>query len=137
VLPDHREVWPNILPGLEALHAMHPEQDWDIAGVRKLLDNDLAVLLVDAADPAAFFIVRFDQSPYHDGEIELFIYLAWNQGGDAQARLHPHLEMFARMGGARHIRFYSRRQAFLRVAPRLGYELRGIEYAKELDDVIR
>ena len=133
--PDHREVWADILPGLEELSAMYADQDWDIEGVRQMLDEQRAVLLVDSADPSAFAIVRFDAYPYREGETELFVYLVWHQGGDAFLRFQPHLEMFARLGEARYMRFYSRRAAFLRVATRAGYELRGIEYAKELSHV--
>ena len=131
-MPDHREVWPQILPGLQALAAMFEDQDWDIDGVRQMLDEDQAVLLVDDADPTGFAIVRLRDYPYRQGETELFVFLVWHQGGDAILRFQPHLEMFAQLSGARFMRFYSRRPAFLRVATRAGYELRGIEYAKEL-----
>lgn len=131
-MPDHRLVWPQILPGLQALAAMFEDQDWDIDGIRRMLDEDQAVLLVDDADPTGFAVVRFDDYPYRKGERELFVYLVWHQGGNAILRFQPHLEMFAQLGGAQFMRFYSRRPAFLRVATRAGYELRGIEYAKEL-----
>ena len=131
-MPDHRRVWNDILPGLEALAAMHPDQDWDIEGVRHLLDTDQAILLVDNHDRSAFAIVRFDSYPYRDGKRELFVYLVWHQGGDAVDRFQPHLEAFAKLGDATYMRFYSRRPAFLRVATRIGYQLRGIEYVKEL-----
>jgi hypothetical protein len=136
-IADHREVWGQVLPGIESLFAMHPDQDWSIAGLREMLDEDRAFLLVDDADPTAFVIVRFSAYPYSADDIELFVLLAWHQGGDAIDRFQPHLEMFARSGNAKHMRFYSRRPAFLRVAQRHGYQMRGIEYVKEIDHVIR
>ena len=50
---DHREAWPRILPGLEKLHRQYEEQDWDIAGIRTMLDEDRALLLTDDTDPSA------------------------------------------------------------------------------------
>lgn len=134
-MPDHREVWADILPGLEKLSSMYPDNDWSIDGVRLMLDDDRAVLLVDRADPTAFAIVRFDDYPYLKGATELFVFLVWHQGGDAIPRFQSHLEMFAHLGGAQHMRFYSRRPAFLRVAERAGYQLRGIEFVKEIPHV--
>jgi hypothetical protein len=134
-MPDHREVWPDILPGLEKLEAMYSDRDWSIDGVRLMLDEGRAVLIVDRADPTAFAIVRFDDYPYIAGDTELFIYLVWHQGGDAIARFQAHLEMFAHHGGAQHLRFYTRRPAFLRVAERAGYQMRGIEFVKEIPHV--
>lgn len=136
-MPDHRYAWPDILPGLEELASMYPDNDWSIDRVRSMLDEDRAVLLVDRADPTAFAIVRFDDYPYIAGDTELFVYLVWHQGGDAIAIFQPHLEMFAHHGGAQHMRFYSRRPAFLRVAERAGYQLRGIEFVKEINHVRR
>src|SRR5262245_56557540 len=107
---DHREAWVDIMPGLLALLARHAEADWTISGMRRLLDEDLAILLVDAEDPKAFAIVRFDDYPYADGVTELFVYLAWHRGGDAIARFQPHLEAFAQLGGATIMRFQSRRR---------------------------
>jgi len=133
--PDHRDVWADILPGLEKLHAMYPDNDWTIERVRQMLDDGRAILLVDRAEPSAFAVVRFDDYPYREGETELFVYLVWHQGGEAIARFQAHLEMFAHFGGAQHMRFYSRRPAFLRVAERAGYQMRGIEYVKEIPHV--
>ena len=132
-IADHREVWERVLPGLEEMHAIHRQQDWDIAGIRQMLDEDTALLLVDEADASNFAVVRFDDYPYVPGDKELYIFLVWHQGGDAITRFQPHLEVFARLGGARHIRFYSQRRAFLRVAQSFGYQPRSIEYVKELD----
>jgi hypothetical protein len=129
---DHREAWARILPGLEKLHAMYPDQDWSITDIRKMLDRDVALLLTDDADETAFAIVVLDDYPYADGERELFVYLLWHKGGDVIARYQAHLEAFALMSGANHIRFFTRRPAFLRVANRVGYRLRGIEFVKEL-----
>jgi hypothetical protein len=133
--PDHREVWADILPGLQSLAAMYEDPDWSIDGVRLMLDEGRAVLLVDRAEPSAFAVVRFDDYPYCAGETELFVYLVWHQGGDAIARFQPHLEMFAHLGGAQHMRFMSRRRAFLRVAEREGYRMHSIEYVKEIPHV--
>lgn len=133
-IADHREVWARVLPGLEELHQMHREQDWDVAGIRQMLDEDTALLLVDEADNSNFAVVRFDDYPYIPGDKELYIFLVWHQGGDAITRFQPHLEDFARLGGARHMRFYSQRRAFLRVAQSFGYRPRSVEYVKELAD---
>jgi hypothetical protein len=133
--PNHREVWADIRPGLENLAAMYPDNDWSIAGVRLMLDEGRAVLIVDRSDPTGFAIVRFDDYPYHEGETELFVYLVWHRGGEAIARFQSHLEMFAYLGGAQHMRFYTRRPAFLRVAERAGYQMRGIEFVKEIAHV--
>lgn len=134
-MPDHREVWADILPGLEALAAMYSDNDWSIAGVREMLDDQQAFLLVDVDDPTAFAVVRFGPYPYNETDVELFVYLVWHQGGNAVERFAPHLEVFATLGEAQHIRFYSRRPAWIRVAQRIGYRLRGIEYVKELPHV--
>ena len=134
-MPDHRDVWADILPGLEELASMYCDQDWSIDSVRLMLDENRAVLLVDRDEPSAFAIARFDDYPYIAGDTELFVYLVWHEGGDAIARFQPHLEMFAHFGGAQHMRFYTRRPAFLRVAERAGYQLRGIEFVKEIPHV--
>lgn len=131
-IADHREVWSRVLPSLEELHKQYPDQDWDIDGIRAMLDEDRAIMLTDDNDPSAFAVVRFDEYPYIPDEKELYVFLLWHQGGDVIERYQPHLEFFALLGGARFIRFYSRRPAFLRVASRAGYQPRGIEYVKEL-----
>ena len=131
-IADHSAVWPDIAPGLEELHAAHAEQDWSPLSVRQMLDDDMAVLLVDDDDPTAFAVVFFGPYPYNIDHTELNVFLVWHKGGNAIEKFQPHLEVFARLGGAKYMRFYSRRAAFLRVAQRAGYELRGIEYVKEL-----
>ena len=131
-IADHREAWSRILPGLEELHRQHAEQNWTIDGVRDMLDEDLALMLTDDNDPSAFAIVRFDNYAYSDDEKELYVFLLWHQGGDVIERYQPHLEFFALRGGAKFIRFFSQRPAFLRVAKRAGYQPHGIEYVKEL-----
>lgn len=135
ILPHHRDVWGDILPGLEKLAGMYPDTDWTIDGVQRMLDEDRAILLVDRADPSAFAIVQFRSYPYAEDETELFVYLVWHQGGEAIARFQSHLEMFAHHGGARHMRFHSRRPAFLRVADRAGYRMHSVEYVKEIAHV--
>jgi len=132
-LPDHRVVWANIVPGLEDLLAQHPDNDWSVDSVRKSLDEDISILMVDVGDPSAFAVVRFGDYPYREGETEMFVHIIYHQGGNAFARWHPHFEMFARHGGARHMRFYSRRPAFIRIAQRIGYQTRALEYVKELN----
>jgi hypothetical protein len=129
---DHREAWPRILPGLEKLHSQYVEQDWDIEGIRTMLDEDRALLLTDDNDDSAFAVVRLDDYVYNPDEKELYVYLLWHKGGDVIERYQPHLDFFALRCGAKFIRFYSRRPAFLRVAKRAGYQPRGIEYVKEL-----
>jgi len=131
-IADHREVWSRILPGLEEMHALHPEQNWDIDGVREMLDDDTALLLVEDEETSSFAVVRFDDYPYKPDEKELFVYLVWHQGGDAITRYQPHFEAFARLAGARHIRFHSQRRAFMRLAQRFGYRPQSVEYVKEL-----
>lgn len=131
-IADHCAVWSDIAPGLDALHEMHPDQDWSPIDVRRMLDEDLAVLLVDDDDPTAFAIVYFGKYPYIEDRTELNVFLVWHKGGDAIERFQPHLEVFAQLGGAQHMRFYSRRAAFIRVAQRAGYELHGLEFVKEL-----
>lgn len=131
-IADHREAWARVLPGLEELHKQYPDQDWDIDGIRLMLDEERALLLTDDNEPGAFAVVRFDDYAYNPDERELYVFLLWHQGGDVIERYQPHLEFFALRGGARFIRFYSRRPAFLRVALRTGYQPRGIEYVKEL-----
>jgi hypothetical protein len=131
-IADHREAWPRILPGLEKLHAQYVEQDWDIEGIRLMLDEERALLLTDDNEPGAFAVVRFDEYAYNPEEMELYVFLLWHKGGDVIERYQPHLDFFALRGGAKYLRFYSRRPAFLRVAKRAGYQPRGIEYVKEL-----
>lgn len=133
-IADHRDVWARIVPGLQKLHAQFSEQDWDIEGIRTMLDEDRALLLTDDNDPSAFAIVRFDDYAYNPNEKELYIFLLWHKGGDVIERYQPHLDFFATRGGAKYLRFYSRRPAFLRVAKRAGYQPRGIEYVKELSN---
>lgn len=134
VLADHREVWPRILPGLEELHGISVTQDWDIASIRKMLDDERAFLLTDEADPSAFAVCALDAYSYDIAEKELFIYLVWHQGGDAIERFQPHLEQLARTAGAKYIRFYSPRRGMLRAATQAGYVARAVEYIKELSD---
>jgi hypothetical protein len=131
-LADHREEWSRILPGLEKLHAMGLSEDWSIESLRKMLDEDLAMILMDDKDPCGFAVVYVDTAKYDKKAKELFIYMVWHQGGDAIARFQPHLDQFAAHCGAKYIRFYSPRRAFLRVAKRIGYQPRAIEYVKEL-----
>lgn len=132
ILADHRELWSRILPGLEKLRAMNLTNDWSIEGLRKMLDEDLVMLLTDECESGAFAIVYIDVAKYEKTEKELFIYMVWHQGGDAIARYQPHFEVFAKHHGAKYIRFYSPRRAFLRVARRIGYQPRAIEFVKEL-----
>lgn len=134
ILADHREAWPCILPGLQALHALCDTADWDIPSIRKMLDEDRAFLLTDEADPSAFGVFMLDTYPYDTAAKELFVYLVWHQGGDAIERFQPHMEQVARAGGAKHIRFYSPRRGMLRAALRAGYAPRAVEYIKELSD---
>src|SRR4051794_19153965 len=115
---DHREVWDQLLPGLQALHAQGA-QDWDIEGVRDLLDNEQAILLLDAADPSAFAVVQLDVHPYCAQEMELFVLLVWHQGGRAMARFSPVFDTLARTAGAQHIRFFSRRVGMLKAATKV------------------
>lgn len=129
---NHREAWNGILPGLKKLQAMYADPDWSIEGIREMLDDERAFLLVDRVDPSAFAIVRFASYPYSANDVELFVYLVWHKGGDAIERFQPQLETFARFGGANHMRFFSRRRAFLRVAQQHGYSMHGVEYVKEL-----
>jgi len=136
-VPNHRAVWADILPGLEQLASMYSDKDWSIDGVRHMLDKDRAALLVDREDASAFAIVRFDDYPYIEGDIELFVYLVWHKGGDAIARFQPHLEIYAQLGGAKYMRFYTRRRGFIRVAQRAGYLPHNIEYVKEIPHVWR
>lgn len=133
-LADHREAWPRILPGLQALHGLSATQDWDVPSIRMMLDKDRAFLLTDAAEPSAFAICVIDAFPYDIAEKELFIYLVWHPGADAIARFQPHLEQLARTAGAKHIRFYSPRPGMLRAALHAGYVTRAVEYIKELSD---
>ena len=132
IATDHREAWASILPGLQALHESSETQDWTIDGIRALLDQDLAILVVDASMPSAFAIVVIDESPYHPERSELFVHLAWHPGGDALPRFQPQLEFMARRIGASSMRFYSGRRGMLRLATRCGYAPRSVEYLKEL-----
>lgn len=111
---------------------MHLTEDWSIDGLRAMLDEDLAMLLMDENDPCGFAVVYFDVAKYDRKEKELVIYMVWHQGGAAIERFQPHLEMFAANYGAKYIRFSSPRRGFLRVAQREGYKPRAIEYVKEL-----
>lgn len=129
---NHREAWASVLPGLKKLQAMYADPDWSIDGIQEMLEDERVFLLVDRVDPSAFAIVRFAPYPYSDSDIELFVYLVWHQGGDAIERFQPHLETFAHFGGAKRMRFWSRRRAFLRVAQQHGYSMHSVEYVKEL-----
>ena len=131
-LADHREEWPRLLPALEKLAAMHLSDDWSIDVLRGMLDEDLAMVLMDENDPCGFAVVYFDAAKYDRREKELVIYMVWHKGGDAIERFQPHLERFATNNGAKYIRFSSPRRGFLRVAQREGYKPSAIEYVKEL-----
>lgn len=131
-LADYREAWPRVLPGLEELAAMRLADDWSIESLRGMFDEDLAMLLTDEEDASAFVVVWFDAAKYDKNERELYVYLVWHNGGDAIDRFQPHLEAFAEHYGAKYMRFYSPRRAFLRVAARHGYKACAIEYVKEL-----
>lgn len=130
---DHVRVWPDILPGLHALHEQDDAQDWDIDTVRKTLDDGRMLLVVDNDDPRAFVVIRIDIAPCDTTALELFVYLAWHQGGCAAIeRFQPHLEAMARRAGATYMRFFSRRRGMLKLAPKAGYHARSVEYVKEL-----
>lgn len=129
---DHQEVWQSILPGLHALYEQEDGQDWDIEGIRKLLDSGRGLLVVDADAPTGFAVVQLDTAPHDPKAIELFVYLAFHQGGDAIARFQPHLEYMARSAKAKYMRFYSRRFGMLKLATKVGYRARSVEYVKEL-----
>ena len=129
---NHREEWAAVVPGLEEMEKMNSQRDWSIKTIRDMLDDGTALLLVDDDDPSAFAVVRFDSYPYSIGDTELYVFLVWHQGGDAIEKFEPHFQAFARIGGAKYIRFFSRRPAWLRVAPRVGYHVGGVEYVKEL-----
>jgi hypothetical protein len=134
---DHREAWPRILPGLEKFHALFPDQDWTIEGLRRMLDDDQAFLIADASDPCAFAFARIDDYPYSAGELELFILAMWHEGADMLKRIDPYLELMAATGGAKYVRFYSRRPGMARLVHAYGYNAHNVEYVKELSHVIR
>lgn len=129
---DHVKAWDAILPGLHALHEQDDVQDWDVEGIRKLLDSGRGLLVTDDNDPSAFAVVQIDESPFDPAAMELFVYLVWHQGGDAIKRFQPHFEAMARAGNCKYMRFFSRRFGMLKLAAHVGYRVRSIEYVKEL-----
>lgn len=132
VVEDYRDAWGAMLPGMLALHASNPLQDWSVESIREMLDADLAAVLLDAQEPSAFAIVQLDDSPYHPGERELFIHLAWHPGGNALTRFQADLELMARRCEAKSIRFYSCRRGMPRLVTPSGYHSRSVEFVKEL-----
>lgn len=131
---NHEEVWEQVLPSLQRLHAMHAEQPWTIAGMRRLLDDGEALLIMGDGDDKAFAIVNVDDYPYKAGELELFVQLVYDPDGvNSIERLHKTFEDMARAAGARYMRFFSQRFGLMRVGPQFGFMPRGVEYVKELD----
>jgi hypothetical protein len=131
-LANHEQVWESVLPGLQAMYSRGEGHDWDVAQVRAMLDEGVWLLICDVNDPTAFAVIEIDHSPYHDDAIEFFVVLAYHRGGNAIARFQPQLELVARNAGARFMRFRSRRRGMLKIATRVGYCPRSVEYEKEL-----
>jgi hypothetical protein len=128
LVEDHRSVWINVLPGLQALRAQD-DAEWSIDGIDEMLRNGEAFLLVDEDDATAFGIVRV--TTYKD-ELALLIYAMWHQCGNAIERFYPHIEHMARTAGFKYVRFYSQRPGMARLVARFGYRVRSIEFLKEL-----
>lgn len=126
------DVWEHVLPGLTECYNAHELRNWDIEGVRDLLDDGSYMLIVDSADPRDFAIVRLNESPYHDDDMEMFVLLAYHKHNEFKTEFGPQLEIIARVAGAKHIRFYSRRRGMLRHAMSAGFTPLAIEYVKEL-----
>jgi hypothetical protein len=126
---DHRSVWINVLPGLQALLAQDDDPDWSIEGIDEMLRNGEATLLVDCDDETAFAVVKVTT---YMNDLALLIYAMWHQCGNAVEKFHPHLEFMARAAGIRYVRFYSQRMGMARLVSRFGYRVRSIEYLKEL-----
>lgn len=129
---NHVEVWDRVLPSMQAMHAMYAEQDWSVDTVRRMLDEGDALLVVDDDDDDAFAIVRVDLHPYDTDQTELYVYLVWHRGGDAIRRFQNHFETMARAAGARYVRFQSRRRGMFRLALKVGFLPRTVEFVKEL-----
>jgi hypothetical protein len=129
---NHKDAWLRVLPGLQALHAAHEDQDWSVDGVRRLLDAGEALLIVDDDDESGFAVVMLRESRYYRDELEIFVYLMWHQGGKAAKRFCQRFDQIARATGARQIRFYSRRRGMARLTTPEGYRPRAIEYVKEV-----
>lgn len=129
---NHEDEWEKVLPSMEAMHAMFPEQDWSVAGVRRLLDDGDAFMLMEDGDDASFAVLMIDDHPYKPGELELFLLLVYQPNGDPIRRFQAHAETIARSAGARYIRFKTQRPGMLRAAARVGYAPRTIEFVKEL-----
>jgi hypothetical protein len=129
---NHEDAWADVLPGLWALHDTHGDQDWSVGGVRQMLDEGEALLMVDDDDASGFAVLIIQNSPYHPGELELFILLMWHQGGKAVGRFCGRWVEMAHATGAKHIRFYSRRRGMGRLMAPEGFVPRAIEYVKEV-----
>ena len=128
----HEDAWQRVLPGLQALHAMYEDQDWSVDGVRRLLDEGEALLIVDDEDATGFAVVLLRESRYYPGDMEIFVFLMWHQGGKAIRRFCQRFDQIARATGARQIRFYSRRRGMTRLMTPEGFRPRAIEYVKEV-----
>jgi hypothetical protein len=125
---DHRSVWINVLPGLQALRAQD-DAEWSIEGIEEMLRNGEASLLVDEDDATAFAVIKV--ATYRN-ELALLIYAMWHQSGDAVRRFNPHIEHMARAAGFKYVRFFSQRPGMARLVSRFGYRVRTTEFLKEL-----
>jgi hypothetical protein len=128
LVEDHRSVWINILPGLQALREQD-DMEWSIEGIDEMLRNGEASLLVDEDDATAFGIVSVTT---YKNERALLIYAMWHQCGNAIERFYQHIEFMARAAGFKYVRFYSQRPGMARLVARFGYRVRSIEFLKEL-----
>ena len=138
-IEDHRKVWDRVLPGMLGLYNQDAIQDWTVDDVRLQLDAGRALMVIDEADPAAFAVISLGESPYRSverprppAELELFVQLARHPGGNAFAHFQPRLDDIARCAGATCIRFYSRRPGMARLAAKVGYAPRSIEFVREV-----
>lgn len=129
---NHEDVWLQVLPMMQEMHAMHEDQDWSIAGIKQSLDDGESLLLLDPDQEDAFAVVRVDDYPYKAGELELYITLVYHKGGDAIRRFQHHFESLARAAGANYLRFGTRRPGMFRLATAVGYVPRTLEFTKEL-----
>lgn len=123
--------WPHILPGLQALQRLAP-CDWDIEYIRELLDEEEAMLVLDLQDPTGFAVVELKPYKYEPRELELFVHLAYHQGGEAVERFMDKFDELAHEGGAKHVRFHSPRPGMFKLVQPHGYRWQSAEYVKEL-----
>jgi len=134
--PRVRLLWPLVAPGVEhyrekSPHHTPPEEEL-LQWLESPEGDELFVFTADAryAGFVTFRVQRLDDEVW--GTIAMIYVQPEFQGGDVLPQVVQALEVELRSRGATVMNYMTKRPGFRRLAPRLGFQPRIIEWMKEL-----